>query len=230
MAVPGPELPEYSYARRRSTPVLDPALRRIALGAGAVSVLVIVVALLWSGLRPGAGLGFDGAPPLIAAPTTPLRVAPANPGGLTVPGANEQIMSGAPDAGAPQLAPAAPQANVSELQQAETTHTPKPPPPAPAAPTVAPPPSSPPPATTTGAVEVQLAATSTEAAAHRYWATLAAQKAGLLAGHSPLFIPATVDGKAVWRLRLPGFNGQAAATAFCASLKAQGVACTVAGF
>ena len=77
---------------------------------------------------------------------------------------------------------------------------------------------------------MQLAATSTEAAAHRYWTTLAAQKAGLLAGHSPLFIPATVDGKAVWRLRLPGFAGQAAATAFCASLKAQGVACTVAGF
>ncbi len=230
MAPRHPELPEYSYARRRGGPVLDPALRRIALGAGAVSVLVIVVALLWSGLRPG--LGFGGAPPLIAAPSTPLRVAPTNPGGLQVPGANEQIMSGAPDAGAPQLAPAGPQADMNELQQAETTQTPEPPP-APVAPAAAPPPApaQPPPApAATGSVEVQLAATTTEAAAHKYWATLAAQKTTLLTGHAPLFIPVTVNGKPVWRLRLPGFADQASAASFCATLKAQKIACTVAGF
>lgn len=225
-----PELPEYSYARRRGGPVLDPALRRIALGAGAVSVLVIVVALLWSGLRPG--LGFGGAPPLIAAPGTPLRIAPAQPGGLQVPGANEQIMSGAADQGAPQLAPAGPQADLGALQQDANVGATKPPPPAPTPPAAPPPAPAAPPAAlaATGSVEVQLAATGTEAAAHRLWATLAQQQPKLLAGHSPLFIPVTVNGKSVWRLRLPGFADQASAAAFCAGLGAQGVACTVAKF
>ena len=56
----------------------------------ALSLLVIAVALLWSGVR---GTGF-GPPPVITAPPGPLRVAPANPGGLTVPEANVPIMSG----------------------------------------------------------------------------------------------------------------------------------------
>jgi hypothetical protein len=221
----GRDIPEYSYKSRRQRPAVDPAMRRMALGAGAVGVVLIGVALLWSGVRPH---GF-GPPPEITAPTTPLRVAPADPGGLTVPGASEAIMSGDDAGPAPTLAPAPPAPALAQLQQQSGVPvvTPTAPPPAPAAP---PAPGAPAAAAPAGPASVQLAATASQAAAEQKWSQFLGQMPALVGTKKPEFIPAVVNGQTVWRLRLTGFADTAAAAAFCAQVVAAGGACTVATF
>jgi hypothetical protein len=213
------QIPEYSYKTRPGRPVVDPAMRRIAFGAGGISVLVIVVALVWSGMKPGM---MFGPIPVINPPPGPLRVAPADPGGLTVPGANEQIMSGAPAAPA-QLAPDAPGPALAQLQQAAGIVAPPPP-------VAAPPPAAPAPPPKTGTTQVQLAATVDEAGAKAEWSKLEVKMPGLLTGQTPIFMPAVVDGQTIWRLRLGGFADVPAAKSFCAQVVAKGGGCTVAGF
>lgn len=218
MTKPEQDLPEFSYASRRQRPEIDPAMRRMVLVAGGVSVLVIAVALLWSGVRPRMGFG---PPPEITAPDTPLRVAPVDPGGLTVPGANEQIMSGDGSSAPPQLAPAAPAPDISQYQQATGVAVAPAPSPAvaPAAPAVP-----------SGPIEVQLAATVDEAGVHKAWSQLNVKIPDLLKGEKPQFVPAVVNGQSIWRLRVGGFADAAAAKAFCDAVKAKGAACTVAAF
>jgi hypothetical protein len=222
------ELPEYSYAARRGRPALDPAMRRIALLAGGLCVLVIGVALAWSGMRPGIGFG---PPPVIAPPPGPLRMVPANPGGLTVPEADVPIMSGSAD-GTPQLAPqlAAPTPAPALTQlsaDAGLATNAAPAPPTPAASTPAPTAATPAAPPATGAFQVQLAATADEAGAAQTWAGLSARLPTLLGGRQPDIIPAVVNGVSVWRLRLGGFGNEAAAQSFCAALTAQNAACLV---
>jgi hypothetical protein len=217
----GEKLPEFSYAARRGRPAVDPALRRIAFGAGGVSVLVIIIALVWSGEKPGIGFG---PPPVILAPAEPLRVAPANPGGLTVPEANEQIMSGDNSGPPPQLAPAAPAPDLAQLSQAAGLTAP-----APAAPPPAPAPVAPAPVPA-GDVGVQLASASDEATAAQVWAGLAQKMPDLLGSRQPEIIPTVINGNSVWQLRLSGFADAAAAQAFCAAVSAKGASCTVAAF
>jgi hypothetical protein len=219
-----PEIPEYSYKTRPGRPVVDPAMRRIAFGAGGISVLVIVVALVWSGMKPGM---MFGPIPVINPPPGPLRVVPADPGGLTVPGANEQIMSGAASA-TPQLAPDAPGPALAQLQQAAGISAP-PAPPAPP-PAVAPPPATAPAPAVTGTTQVQLAATVDQAGAKAEWSKLEVKMPGLLTGQTPIFMQAVVDGQNIWRLRLGGFADVPTAKAFCAQVIAKGGGCTVAGF
>jgi hypothetical protein len=93
---------------------VDPAMRVMALGAAGVSILVILIALIYSGAR---ATGF-GPPPVIDPPATPLRTVPADPGGLVVPEANVPIMSSATSNTPPMLAPAAPPPAISQLNQA----------------------------------------------------------------------------------------------------------------
>jgi hypothetical protein len=81
-----------------------------------------------------------------------------------------------------------------------------------------------------GPAEVQLAATVDEPGAESVWKGLKAKMPGLLAGKTPEIVPAVVNGQSIWRLRLGGFAGVDDAKAFCASVKAKGVACTVAAF
>jgi len=192
-------------------------MRRIAIGAGGAAILVIAVAMLWSGVRPRIGFG---PPPEIAAPATPLRVAPADPGGLTVPGANEQIMSGDDAGPAPTLAQAAPAPALAQLQQQSGVPVINP-----LAPPVA---DSAAPAA--GAAEVQLAATASEADAEKKWSDFLGQMPNLVGSKKPIFVPAVVNGQNIWRLRLGGFTGKADAAAFCAQVVAAGGACTVATF
>ena len=213
---------------------LDPALRRMVLAAGGVSVLVILVALGWSGFRT---TGF-GPPPVINPPDTPLRVVPDDPGGLVVPGANIPIMSGQSAApGAPQLAPSGQAPDVAELDQAAGLTQP----PAPAAPAPAPAAAAPPvapAATQTPAVpaasdvptDVQLAALPDEPSAAATWTDLQKKYPDLLAGKKPVIIPAVVNGQSVWRLRISGFPSAQAAKAFCGELTAKGAQCAVAAF
>jgi hypothetical protein len=229
------EIPEFSYRTRRRTPEYDPLMRRIAFAAGGVAALVILVALVWSGMKPGISFG---PPPVIEAPAGPLRVAPADPGGLTVPGADQQIMSGQSSAAPSELAPAAAAPDISAFQ----------PPPAPPAPAqAAPPPAAsastaparPAPAASALAlvpaainrnIQVQLAAAVDPAGARTAWAQLNHKMPGLLSGHAPIYSHTTVAGVEFWRLRVSGFTDIAAARQFCEAVKAQGSGCTVAAF
>jgi len=214
---------EFVYHTHRPAQPMDPAIRRMALGAGAVSVIVIGVALLWSGVH---GTGF-GPPPVIMPPAGPIRVAPANPGGLSVPGADEQIMSGDASQGNPTLAPAPAAPAIAQLDQAAgvplALQAPAPPPASAAPGTAAP-------AQQSGPAQVQLAATPNEPGAEAAWTALQARLPGLLGGKTPEILPAVVDGQSIWRLRLGGFSSQDDAKAFCASVIAKGAACTVAAF
>lgn len=211
-----PEEEEFVYHARRPGQPMDPAIRKMALGAGGVSVLVIVVALLWGGVR---ATGF-GPPPVISAPPGPIRVLPSNPGGLTVPGADVQIMSGDESNAPPQLAPATPAPEISQLDQAAGVVTPAPAP-------VAPPPVA---ASENAPAQVQLAATADEPGAEAVWNGLKAKMPDLFSGKTPEILPAVVNGQSIWRLRIGGFADADDAKAFCASVKAKGAACTVAAF
>jgi hypothetical protein len=243
---PPRDIPAFSYQSRKARPAVDPAMKRMAVGAAGVSVLVIGVALAWSGMRPGMGFG---QPPEIHAPAGPLRVAPADPGGLTLPGSDEPIMSGAVSDAAPELAPSGPGPAIAALTAAAAP-APIPAPatesaPAPATasvpasvvPAIALPPPLPPvpPAATTspaagGTIQVQLAATGDAAGARRVWAALQTRMPGLFGGKTPLVTPASVAGETIWHLRLGGFTGRAAADRFCDTVISQAGPCTVVGF
>ncbi len=212
---------EFVYRARRYSEPVDPAVKRIVLGAGGISVLVIAVALFWGGVR---GAGF-GPPPVILPPSTPLRVAPADPGGLTVPEANVPIMSGDDVAAPASLSPAPAAPDITQLDQSAglTPPTPSAPPaPMPTAPSGSAAPVSPAPV-------VQLAAMSDEPSALAFWNKLQAKLPDALAGKSPAILPAVVNGQSVWLLQLGGFATPAAAQAFCATLTAKGAACMVPG-
>lgn len=247
MRDPDYDVPEFSYRTRRQTAAFDPTMRRIALGAGGLATLVIVVALVWSGMKPELGFG---PPPVITAPPGPLRVVPANPGGLNVPEADEQIMSGDSSNAPAQLAPDSTAPDISAFQPPPP---PAPPPPAtvqagaaagaaPAptsaasapdgasalAPTAAPIPA--PPIPVDNNIQVQLAAAVDPAGPRQSWRQLNSKMPALFAGHAPIYSHANVAGVEFWRLRTGGFTDIAAAHKFCADVKAQGAACTVAAF
>ncbi len=231
MRDPDTDIPEFSYRTRRQTAAFDPAMRRIALGAGGIATLVIVVALVWSGMKPGMGFG---PPPVITAPPGPLRVVPANPGGITVPEADEQIMSGDSSTAPAQLAPDGTSPDLSAFQ-------PPPPPPAPPAAAAAAPASpapasavAPAPAAPAAPVDssilVQLAADVDPQGPKSDWRALNAKMPQVFAGHTPIYSHANVAGVEFWRLRTGGFTDINAARQFCAAVKAEGAACTVAAF
>lgn len=215
---------DFVYQARRPAQLMDPAIRRMALGAGGVSVLVIVVALLWSGVH---GTGF-GTPPVILAPPGPLRIAPADPGGLIVPEADEQIMSGA-QSGPAQLAPAQAAPDIAQFDQAAGVGVAPPAaasvaPVAPAGPALVVPSLA---GEQPGAAEVQLAATVDQAGAQTEWHALQRKLPALLGGKKPEIVPAVVDGQNIWRVRLGGFANPQDAKAFCARMLANNAACVV---
>lgn len=128
MQDPDIDIPPYASPRLRARGV-DPETKRMAIIAGGLGVGIIALALIWSGIHTSLG-----PPPVIKPPSGPMRTVPKNPGGLQVPGAHEQIMSGEVASGPPQLAPPPPQPDFSKLDQEEAAALPKPPPPTPATP------------------------------------------------------------------------------------------------
>ncbi len=228
---------EFVYRTRRQTAAFDPTMRRIALGAGGFATLVIIIALVWSGMKPGMGFG---PPPVIEAPPGPLRLVPANPGGLNVPEADEQIMSGDSSEAPAKLAPDSTSPDISAFQ----APPPPPAPPPPAASTAAsapapaassalapvPAPAPTPPIQVNNNVQVQLAAAVDPAGPKTAWRQLNQKMPALFFGHSPIYTRANVAGVEFWRLRMGGFTDVTAARKFCADVKAQGAACTVAAF
>ncbi len=222
---------------------LDPAIMRMALAAGGVTILVIFVAFAWSGVHGG---GF-GPPPVINPPDVPLRVAPTSPGGLVVPGANIPIMSGQDGSSTPaELAPQSQAPNLAALDQDAGVNQPPPaatqpaaavpgatakPPAAPATPVAASPspPSAIPGPTPPLPPQVQLAAVADEGKAEAAWNVAVQQAPDLLSGKTPIIVPAVVNGQSVWRVRVGGLASYAAAQKLCGALAAKGVACLVPG-
>lgn len=241
---------------------LDPAIQRMAIAAGGVSVLVIVIAWAWSGIHPYT----FGPPPVVNPPDTPLRVVPADPGGLIVPGADIPIMSGEmSDTAAPHLAPAGQAPDIAALDQAAGLTSPASASPAQpagqgtqagsqparqtaaanAAPSATDTPQNVTPAasqtprpgsTATSAAQaegmtaVQLAATDSEDGVLAIWTKLQQKFPDQMKGRQPEIIPAIVNGRGVWRLRIGGFASADAAKSFCDQLTSKGADCTVAAF
>ncbi|GAC1343477.1 MAG: hypothetical protein NVSMB18_19380 [Acetobacteraceae bacterium] len=82
----------------------------------------------------------------------------------------------------------------------------------------------------TGAMQVQLAAMGSEAAAQAEWQRLAKQMPDLLGTRHPVVLRAERDGKTIWRVRTGGFADVADATGFCGRVRAKGGACSIASF
>lgn len=228
---------------------MDPATKRLALIAAGLGGALFVVVGAWSTIG-----GHSDTVPVIAAPSTPLRVKPENPGGMKV--ANDLIMSGksaeagtdtlapAPEAPDPQglkahAAPSAPAASAPKSAVAAVQPAPAPSP----APVTATPkpeiakaePAKPGPApavarATGRGAQVQLAALPTREAAEEEWRRLARRDAGLLSGRSPTITESTVNGRSWWRVRTGGFADEAQAKEFCEKFRSGGEACTVARF
>lgn len=225
---------------------LDPAIKRMAVAAGSVSVVVIIIAWIWSGIHPYT----FGPPPVINPPETPLRIVPQDPGGLEVPEADVPIMSGeslnnatvhlaspgvAPDITAlDQAAGLTPPANSQQV--ASNASVPdvvadKPKSLTPAA-SQAPRPGST--ATSAAAAEgltsVQLAQTASEDEILATWVKLQQKFPNVMAGRQPELLPSIVNGQSVWYLRLGGFGSVGAAQTFCNALTSQGAVCSVVTF
>ncbi len=195
-------------------------MRRIAIGAGLLAAGIIGVALAWSGVRPHLGFG---PPPEILAPATPLRVAPADPGGLTVPEADVPIMSGAA-APAPQILSPSAAPDIAQLQAISGESPPAPPPtpaqtPAPAAHVLL-----------NGPIEALLGTAPDQASAAKIWDQISAADPAAVQGKNPEYVPAVVNGQSLIRLTVGGFMSIQVAQAFCAALTAKGAACTAAAF
>ena len=247
------EIPQPSYRDFRRSGV-DPATRRLALIAGGLGGALILLVGGWMVLgQHHAGV------PLIMADARPIRVKPANPGGMQVVGANEDVMasSAAGDGDAVAPAPEAPQVQAlqAEIQAAKQAETAPPPaaapapaaPPAAAAATIPPAPApspalaaappampvphaAPKPDGKSGGMQVQLGALASEQAAKTEWERLSRRVPGLLNGRQPTIARAEVDGRTVYRLRAGGFADMAAASEFCAQLRAKGDGCSIASF
>ena len=239
-------VPTYRVPRRP-----EPGMRRLALIAGGLGAALVALVAVWS-----LGGHRAGTVPVIEADSRPMRVKPANPGGLQVADQTEDdLLSKNPDAGdrSGKLAPAAEVPAPAALRAQEdaaarvSAHpaAAKPaPPPALAAEPTAPPPAqaaapvkpasfAPVPAAASPAAShtvVQLAAMDSREQAQQEWTRLSRKMPGLLDGRHPAILSVARDGHELWRLRTGGFADEAAAKTFCDKVRAHGGACSVATF
>ncbi len=244
------EIPAPVYRVPRPRGVLDGGTGRLVLiAAGLGGTLLVVLGLSLVGGH------HRGAIPVIEAEAGPVRVKPDNPGGMSIAGSEDEVLS-SDDSG--KLAPAAEAPALQALreqEQAETTHAAvaSPTVPAPvvaapapvAAPAAATPVAAPPvpaahPAVLAAAhpaevrpahgTDVQLGAVDSEAAAQQEWARLSRKAPELLGSRRPAFSPAERGGQTFWRLRTGGFASVAEATTFCERARAKHLPCDIAAF
>jgi len=247
-----PAGPSYRPTRRQG---MDPNTKRLVIAAGAIAAALTLIVGLYSaaGHRP-AGV------PVIEADSRPLRVKPANPGGLDVADKDIALLSepGAEDKSAMAPSPEVPAPQALAAQQAARTPpatpalapaaAPTPPPvqraslstPVPAARvSPAPPAAEPRPAANAaqaksrapaGRAQVQLAALGTQEAAEAEWQRLSRKMPDLLAGRHPAVVKTEREGRTYYRLRTGGFADAEHARDFCDKVKAKGAGCAIATF
>ncbi len=224
--------------RPQETSGMDPEMRRMAVIAAGVgcALAVAIGAFSFVGSRHHHGV------PVIEPPQNPVRIKPKDPGGAQFAGAEDF----APE-GAEKLGPLAEKPAIRALRAKRLAHDaphhdivaqvkPAEPPvlaPAPAvakapAPAAAPPPL--PNVITPGGISVQLAAFESEQAAEQDWGKMAEKMPSVFNGHTPDVQRAALAGRTVYRLRTGGFQNLAAATAFCAEVRANGGDCSIAAF
>ncbi len=233
------DIPSPTYRVPRHRAGMDSGTRRLAIIAAGLGGSLVLLVGGWSLL----GHRSTGVP-VIEADSSPLRVKPDNPGGMTVAGANDEILSDGVDGSVGKLAPASETPAPQDMQANKPTvaaAAPPPPAPVPAAPPViaaapAARPTAPAhvataehPAGGRGTL-VQLAALSSEEAARIEWERLTRRMPDLLARRQPAVSRFERDGKTFWRLRTGGFTNIAQATAFCEQVRAKGNGCSIAAF
>jgi hypothetical protein len=240
------DIPSPTYRVPRHRRGMDTGTRRLAIIAGGLGGALVLLVGGWSVL----GHRSTGVP-VIEADSSPLRVKPENPGGMSVAGSNEEILSDGADGTVGKLAPASETPAPQNMQAAKPPVVASPPPPPPAAPAV-PAPVAPPVVAAAPAAKptaplhvaaaepahpmsgkgtlVQLAALSSEDAAKVEWERLAKRMPDLLGKHQPAVSKIERDGKTFWRLRTGGFSDIAQATAFCEQVRAKGNGCSIAAF
>jgi hypothetical protein len=230
---------------------MDPDMRRMAMFAGGIGTVLVL--LITASALTGR---HSGETPVISADTRPIRVKPENPGGMKIDGAENDVFSAGSDTINAKLAPPAetpdtkawrspPQAAEAPPVAVEPPHaviaparpavvaTPKPAAAKPAAVARAqvaavPFSAAAPPSTHTATV--QLAALTSEEAAHGEWQMLSKRMPDLLGNRQPNYSRTEHAGHAFWRLRTSGFADIAQARSFCEKVRAKGLGCSVADF
>jgi len=207
---------------------MDPEIRRMALaaaGLGGIIALVVGAVSLSHHVHHGI--------PVIAPPPGPVRIKPADPGGMKVAGLEDLSASIGPE----RLAPPPEQPELRALHA--KVHTMPPPsrqqtaqaaPIAPLAPIEKAAATAPAPEQAAAGTMVQLAAFESREAAEEDWGRLAEKMPKLFNSHRPDIARADLAGRTIWRLRTGGFADIAAATEFCGQVRAQGGDCSIAAF
>ncbi len=207
---------------------MDPEIRRMALvAAGFGGVLALAVGAFHFG-----GQGRPHSVPVIAPPSTPVRVKPDQPGGMQVAGADDFAVQGAEALAPPPEKPA-----ISALRAKKAEHD------APHETAVAPANAAAPIVSVAPApavalndadagpggagVSVQFAAFENAQAAGQEWGRLAGRMPDYFNGHAPSVQRARLAGRTVYRLSTGGFPTRALAAAFCAEVRAQGGDCSI---
>lgn len=188
-----------------------------------LAAAIVAATFFWIGRRNAAG---NGPPQIIAAPATPYKVKPQNPGGLDMSGesqttfetsAGEDVQgrldtSKLGESGTAETAPAPPAKTEPNATSQEPEAKPAPPPP-------------PKPSGAPGTV-VQLGAFRNTAQAERAWLALSA-RFGQLDGTTKMVVPYSAGGSSGYRLRAATAS-PADAKALCDALQAGGESCFIA--
>jgi hypothetical protein len=184
---------------------IDAGTKRILymMGAGGLVILAGIATYSLTG-RSGSDVV-----PIVQADQSPMKVKPANPGGMAVGPEAKQI-----DPKDSRLAPGTEEPNPRALMAIGG-------------------PANGPGQSSVGAqgrskpIIVQLSAAKTEAQAQHAWGALAKKMPDLFGQHHALYQKTNEPGQSAWRLRTGGFADQAQAKAFCDKVKAKGGQCSI---